>query len=1683
MASASGLPATVNGSTDNRYIEWTYAEPTTVSVSLTDGTASETGPDAGSWTVTRTGSTTNSLDVNFALSGTASNGADYTVSSSGTVTIPVGQASATITLTPVDDSVADEPVETATLTLTAGTGYAMVDPDGYAVNILDNDYVVPVVTNQSATALSTTSASVSGMVLSGRDVQAWICWGTTDGGTNSMGDWEHVETMGSVTQNVAFIKTITGLATNASYWYRCIATNVAGKGWASVAKSFSGAPGGGGGVISNMAPTGISSMSAMFNASYAAPGTNYAVYVYYGTSDAGTNPALWESSAYVGSWTNVASASIGYPADGLVGGQQYYYTFRASNTESTSWASPSWSIVMAGKSDTCKLTVDSLYGTAVPDGITPRLSNSVVNVSIIDSPVLVGSNLYVCTGWAGTGSATSGSGMSTSFRITNDTTVSWIWATNTVTLYNVVFDPGTNGVHTGGGALTQLVAEGWAAVAPEITPDAGCVFDGWSAAFDLVNSDMTIQAQYSVIQYTLTYLAGANGSISGTATQTVAYGNDGAFVTAVPDSGYHFVNWSDTSDLNPRGDANITADLTLMANFALNIPPLVGNGSGATSVSTSSAILNGVLTTGQTADAWICWGTTDGGISSTSAWEHVVSIGAVTDNVAFSNLVTGLATNKTYVYRCYAENPYGSDWSDTVISFSGQPAVSLWTPAELTLAAWYDAVDTNTITASSGAVSQWADKSGNSLHLGQGTATNRPATGATINSLNALDFTGDLMTTASNPFGTTVSNAFVITVHKVDSLQNGVLFSLTGTQANGNRWNGYAPWGDGNMYFDCGGVSAPNRISTNYNVSAGNVVLSSFYCSTADNVQQVYNNGSLLVGDSSGQAVNTVSNRICVGGADGGYQDTTLGEFIIIKGAVNAATRQKLEGYLAHKWGLAANLPAGHPYKSSPPGGGVIAALAPTGISETAATFNASLVAPATNYVVAVHWGTTDGGSNAGAWATSTTVGSWANVASTNISYLVSGLAPGQTYYYTFSASNAGTNVWAEPSWQFAVPGLSQTPVINTAGGATDISYTSAVLNGSLSSTGVAETTVWCYWNPDSDPGPTTTGWAYSRSFGVAEGLRSYTNDTSVTAPLLQSTVYYYRYCAINSYGTNWSAPRSFETLHVNVAPVVTAGTSQTLLLSGSTPWTPAQIACAAWYDAADASTITASSGAVSQWSDKSGNGKHLAQNTAANRPTTGSRTLNGLNVIDFDGTSDQLTNSVFSVNTLNVSIFSVQQHDVTNVQYMTAWAIARATPAEGQLLHASSGSYFSLGNRLPENNAVFYQENTKVECLSYVKTGDMSQQAWTNGVVIGQNNTAVTTYDTQNLALGSRFSANYLNGMISEFIVIPGAVSTSDRQKLEGYLAHKWGLTNSLPAGHPYKSVAPGTGTAVANLAGSASDADSDPLTTTWSVVSPTNSGVTFGNAAVTNTTATFTSVGSYVLSLTASDTFTQTVSQVTITVVTNLSQQITHTITVAAPSKGTISPSGAVIVAEGCSTNFVISPDNHYSITAVYTNGIAVTIANPAGFTYIWSNVRASGTLAALFQRARTITNSVPTEWLAATVPASTNNYETAAVADPDNDGYTTAQEYWSGTDPLNAGSYLKLDSIELTGTNALLKWSHSRVDTGIPPITIQARSNLVSGTWGDIGTQTPTNGVNTWTLGSSVQGFYRLTVTNAP
>ncbi|MFZ2193363.1 MAG: Ig-like domain-containing protein, partial [Candidatus Moraniibacteriota bacterium] len=85
--------------------------------------------------------------------------------------------------------------------------------------------------------------------------------------------------------------------------------------------------------------------------------------------------------------------------------------------------------------------------------------------------------------------------------------------------------------------------------------------------------DIIYSFEEEAVQYTLTYTPGPNGTIDGDTSQTINEGDDGTEVTAVPDPGYRFVDWSDLSTENPRMDENVTGDINVTANFEEDIIP------------------------------------------------------------------------------------------------------------------------------------------------------------------------------------------------------------------------------------------------------------------------------------------------------------------------------------------------------------------------------------------------------------------------------------------------------------------------------------------------------------------------------------------------------------------------------------------------------------------------------------------------------------------------------------------------------------------------------------------------------------------------------------------------------------------------------------------------------------------------------------------------------------------------------------------------------------------------------------------------------------------------------------------------------------------------------------------------------------------------------------------------------
>ena len=118
-----------------------------VTLAVTDGSASEWGPDAGTITLSRTGSAAAPLTVSYTIGGSAAGGADYTMLS-GTATFAPGAAQVVLTVAPLADALNEGP-ESVAVTLVAGSAYDLGATVAGTVSIEDAYQEVSVVASDA----------------------------------------------------------------------------------------------------------------------------------------------------------------------------------------------------------------------------------------------------------------------------------------------------------------------------------------------------------------------------------------------------------------------------------------------------------------------------------------------------------------------------------------------------------------------------------------------------------------------------------------------------------------------------------------------------------------------------------------------------------------------------------------------------------------------------------------------------------------------------------------------------------------------------------------------------------------------------------------------------------------------------------------------------------------------------------------------------------------------------------------------------------------------------------------------------------------------------------------------------------------------------------------------------------------------------------------------------------------------------------------------------------------------------------------------------------------------------------------------------------------------------------------------------------------------------------------------
>jgi len=147
-----------------------------------------------------------------------------------------------------------------------------------------------------------------------------------------------------------------------------------------------------------------------------------------------------------------------------------------------------------------------------------------------------------------------------------------------------------------------------------------------------------------------------------------------------------------------------------------------------------------------------------------------------------------------------------------------------------------------------------------------------------------------------------------------------------------------------------------------------------------------------------------------------------------------------------------------------------------TAITSVAAGLNATLGCAGTYATVYAYWNTFSGGTNSALWTNSAYVGSWTNVALTNLSYTATGLVPNTTYYFAFRGTNSAFGIWATNVQNFTTLAL-LAPVLLASGvkmtnGAPSFTFTAASgVKYRLDYKNALTDTVWSYglWNTNTN--------------------------------------------------------------------------------------------------------------------------------------------------------------------------------------------------------------------------------------------------------------------------------------------------------------------------------------------------------------------------------------------------------------------------------------------------------------------------------------------------------------------------------------------------------------------------------------------------------------------------------------
>ena len=245
--------------------------------------------------------------------------------------------------------------------------------------------------------------------------------------------------------------------------------------------------------------------------------------------------------------------------------------------------------------------------------------------------------------------------------------------------------------------------------------------------------------------------------------------------------------------------------------------------------------------------------------------------------------------------------------------------------------------------------------------------------------------------------------------------------------------------------------------------------------------------------------------------------------------------------------------------------------------------------------------------------------------------------------------------------------------------------------------------------------------------------------------------------------------------------------------------WSPSDLAgigLQLWLDAGDRSTITADEmGLVQQWRDKSGFARHASQANPADSPLYSATGWRGSRpaILFGSATSEFMVSANFGVPSSAWDFFAVYRHDHT------------AIATHGFLRNNAGTTIVPIGWQSDVSTNVFRVNNTNDPAgLEAYRNGSATPLSRTranffdklttvespNGVLV-RYGALGWTVSTAIERIGNNGSWG-VHGPICEIVAVSSSISAADKQRIEGYLAHRWMTGAELDAAHPYRTSPP---------------------------------------------------------------------------------------------------------------------------------------------------------------------------------------------------------------------------------------------------------------------------------------------------